>query len=42
MWIYTPADPDGARVIGELLARYREVGAAGLLAAAADPPRPGA
>ncbi|MGG2463140.1 helix-turn-helix transcriptional regulator [Streptomyces sp. RGM 3693] len=42
MWIYTPADPDGVRVIGELLARYREVGAAGLLADAANQSRPGA
>ncbi|WP_235093307.1 helix-turn-helix transcriptional regulator [Streptomyces sp. A1-5] len=36
LWIYTPADPDAARVLGELLARYRAVGAAGLLAGAAD------
>ncbi|WP_438488064.1 helix-turn-helix transcriptional regulator [Streptomyces sp. S186] len=34
MWIYTPADADAARVLDELLARYREVGAAGLLAGA--------
>ncbi|MGV4923896.1 helix-turn-helix transcriptional regulator [Streptomyces sp. BHT-5-2] len=41
LWIYTPADADAARVLDELLARYREVGAAGLLAGAAGPARPG-
>ncbi|MEU9114305.1 helix-turn-helix transcriptional regulator [Streptomyces sp. NPDC048483] len=35
MWIYTPADEDAARTIGELLCRYREIGAAGMVAAAA-------
>ncbi|GAA2597890.1 helix-turn-helix transcriptional regulator [Streptomyces tubercidicus] len=32
MWVYTPADGEAAQVIGELLGRYREVGAAGLVA----------
>ncbi|MFG2285461.1 helix-turn-helix transcriptional regulator [Streptomyces sp. NPDC048595] len=35
MWVYTPADQDAVRVIGELLDRYREIGAAGLVAAGA-------
>ncbi|MFI2258864.1 helix-turn-helix transcriptional regulator [Streptomyces tubercidicus] len=32
MWVYTPADGEAAQVIGELLGRYRETGAAGLVA----------
>ncbi|MFE1173569.1 helix-turn-helix transcriptional regulator [Streptomyces sp. NPDC058773] len=36
IWIYTPADGHAVRVIGELLDRYRECGAAGLVAAGAD------
>ncbi|WP_189299116.1 helix-turn-helix transcriptional regulator [Streptomyces albospinus] len=40
LWIYTPDGPDAERVLGELLARYRRLGAAGLVAAGA-PGRPG-
>ncbi|MGP8301901.1 helix-turn-helix transcriptional regulator [Streptomyces inhibens] len=36
MWIYTPADPNAVRVIDELLVRYREIGAAGLVAEGAE------
>ncbi|MFE0377235.1 helix-turn-helix transcriptional regulator [Streptomyces inhibens] len=36
MWIYTPAGPDAVRVIDELLVRYREIGAAGLVAEGAE------
>ncbi|MGW2628011.1 helix-turn-helix transcriptional regulator [Streptomyces chattanoogensis] len=35
MWIYTPADADAAGAIEELLGRYREIGAAGMVAEAA-------
>ncbi|GAO08790.1 putative DNA-binding protein [Streptomyces lydicamycinicus] len=35
MWIYTPDDGEAVRVLGELLGRYRESGAAGLVAAGA-------
>ncbi|AZS71736.1 transcriptional regulator [Streptomyces lydicus] len=35
VWIYTPADGEAVRVLGELLGRYRETGAAGLVAAGA-------
>ncbi|MEU9124172.1 helix-turn-helix transcriptional regulator [Streptomyces sp. NPDC048506] len=37
MWVYTPADDYAARTIGELLDRYREIGAAGLVADGAGP-----
>ncbi|MGD3106411.1 helix-turn-helix transcriptional regulator [Streptomyces sp. YGL11-2] len=35
LWVYTPDGPDAERVLGELLSRYRELGAAGLVAAGA-------
>lgn len=35
MWVYTPADQNAVRVIGELLDRYREIGAEGLVATGA-------
>ncbi|MFJ9851812.1 helix-turn-helix transcriptional regulator [Streptomyces sp. NPDC101150] len=34
MWIYTPADENAVRAIDELLCRFREIGAAGMVAAA--------